>query len=29
VVGSGLLLWVNEREGIRLAEEENQAAGLA
>lgn len=28
VVGSGLLLWVNEREGIRLAEEENQAAGL-
>ena len=29
LVGGGLLLWVNEQEGIRLAEEENQAAGLA
>jgi len=29
VVGSGLLVWVNEREGIRVAEEENRAAGLA
>ena len=28
LVGSGLLLWVNEEEGIRLAEEENRAAGL-
>jgi len=29
VIGGGLLLWVDEREGIRLADEENQAAGLA
>ena len=29
LVGGGLLLWVNEEEGIRLAEEENRAAGLA
>ncbi|HEY68764.1 MAG: MFS transporter [Chloroflexi bacterium] len=29
IVGGGLLLWVNEREGIRVAEEENRAAGLA
>jgi UMF1 family MFS transporter len=29
IVGGGLLLWVNEQEGIRLAEEENRAAGLA
>jgi UMF1 family MFS transporter len=29
LVGGGLLLWVNEQEGIRLAEEENRAAGLA
>jgi len=28
LVGGGLLLWVNEREGIRLAEEENRAVGL-
>lgn len=29
LVGGGLLLWVNEREGIRVAEEENRAVGLA
>ncbi len=29
LVGGGLLLGVNEQEGIRLAEEENRAAGLA
>jgi len=29
ILGGGLLLWVDEREGIRLAEEENRALGLA
>jgi len=29
VIGGGLLLWVDEQEGIRLADEENRAAGLA
>ncbi len=29
IAGGGLLLWVNEKEGIRVAEEENRAAGLA
>ena len=29
IAGGGLLLWVNEKEGIQVAEEENRAAGLA
>ncbi|HEC33764.1 MAG TPA: MFS transporter [Chloroflexi bacterium] len=29
ISGGGLLLWVDEQEGIRLADEENRAAGLA